>query len=56
MMIVSPVHSDRQVSIHTHSFCEVIKSVGTTSYAQSCLAFLEKSLCAEERSTAVPMA
>jgi DNA-binding CsgD family transcriptional regulator len=47
MMIVSPAHSDRQVSIYTHNFCDVVKSVGTESYAQSCLAFLEKSLYAE---------
>jgi DNA-binding CsgD family transcriptional regulator len=47
MMVVSPVHADERLSLRGHNLCEVIKSIGTESYGQTCLAFLAKSLSAE---------
>jgi len=47
MLVVSPVRSDERLSLNTRSLSEVMSSVGTRSYAQSCLALLEKSLNAE---------
>ena len=48
MLVVSPVHSDERVKLHRHNLCEVMKSIGTETYGQSCLAFLEKSLNADQ--------
>ena len=47
MMVVSPVRTDERLSLRAHNLCEVIKSIGTEFYGQTCLAFLEKSLNAE---------
>jgi DNA-binding CsgD family transcriptional regulator len=47
MIVVSPVHSDERLSLHNHNLCDVVKSIGTDSYGQTCLAFLERSLSAE---------
>ena len=46
-MVVSPVRTDERLSLRGHNLCEVIKSIGTESYGQTCLAFLAKSLSAE---------
>jgi DNA-binding CsgD family transcriptional regulator len=48
MMVVSPVHSDERVNLHRHNLCEVVKSIGTEAYGRSCLAFLEKSVNADQ--------
>ena len=43
-MVVSPVRSDERVNLHRQNLCEVMRSIGTDSYAKSCLGFLESSL------------
>jgi DNA-binding CsgD family transcriptional regulator len=48
MMVVSPVRSDERLNLHTHNLRQVMQSIGTESYDQSCLAFLEKSLNADQ--------
>jgi DNA-binding CsgD family transcriptional regulator len=47
MLIISPVHADERLNLHTHNFCDVMKALGTSGYAQSCLSLLQKSLSAE---------
>ena len=47
-MVVSPVRSDERMNFHSHNLCEVVKSIGTETYGQTCLAFLEKSLNADQ--------
>ena len=48
MIVVSPVRSDERLSLHTHNLREVMQSIGTDSYDQTCLTFLEKSLNADQ--------
>src|SRR5262249_48808687 len=48
MMVVSPVRSDDRMTLHTHNLCAVMKSIGTETYGQSCLTFLERSLNADQ--------
>jgi DNA-binding CsgD family transcriptional regulator len=47
MIVVSPVRADERVSLRRDNVCEVMKSIGTESYDQACMSFLEKSLSAE---------
>ena len=44
MIVVSPVRSDEHLKLPRHNLCEVMKSIGTDAYGQSCLLFLEQSL------------
>jgi len=44
MIVVSPIRSDEHLKLPRHNLCEVMKSIGTDAYGQSCLLFLEQSL------------
>jgi DNA-binding CsgD family transcriptional regulator len=47
MMIVSPVRADERLVLRSDDLCGVVKSIGTQSYGDACLALLEKALNAE---------
>ena len=47
MIVISPAHSDEQVTLRTDTFSELIKSIGTQSYSKAGFDLFEQSLEAE---------
>lgn len=47
MIVISPASSDDRILLRTDSLGDVIKAIGTDSYARTCLALFEQSLDAD---------
>jgi len=48
MLVVYPVRSEERISLNAPDFRDVVKSVGTDTYARACLSFLENSVNADQ--------